>query len=318
MLVLSGSSHPKLAAALAKSLSAPLARRTISRFPDQTFRIRINSFVKRKTVVIVQTLVHPVHDHLIELLLLAAAAKSAGAKKIIAVIPYLAYSRQNKIFLPGEPLSARVIAQMLSAASIDEIITLDLHHSRIAKFFSVPIHNLSFLPTLIDKTISSQLNPDSQLKTHNPQHYIVVAPDRGAASRARLVADRLKLPLLVINKHRDLNTGKISIERPGLAKQGQALKQSHFLLVDDLIVTGDTLVEAAKFLKSRGAKSISIFATHGLFTNGFKKLRSAGINSITISDSVPHKNLPSWIKTISIAPLLSATIKNLTKNWLRL
>src|SRR3990167_6728346 len=149
MLVLSGFSHPQLAAALSKSLSAPLVHRTISRFSDQTFKIRINSNVKDKTVIIVQTLIRPVHDHLVELLLLADACKSADSKKIIAVIPYLAYSKQDQIFLSGEPLSARVIAQVLSSASIDEIIALDLHHDHIAKFFSVPIHNLSFLPTLI-------------------------------------------------------------------------------------------------------------------------------------------------------------------------
>src|SRR3989338_715202 len=172
MFVLSGSSHPQLAAALAKSLSAPLVRRTISRFSDQTYKIRLNSDVKDKTVIIVQSLVHPVHDHLIELLLLADACKSAYSKKIIAAIPYLAYSKQDQIFLSGEPLSARVIAQVLSSTSIDEIITLDLHHDHIAKFFSVPIHNLSFLPALIHET------------------NIVVAHDKGAVSRAKFVANR--------------------------------------------------------------------------------------------------------------------------------
>jgi len=298
MFVLSGSSHPQLAAALAKSLSAPLVRRTISRFSDQTYKIRLNSDVKDKTVIIVQSLVHPVHDHLIELLLLADACKSAYSKKIIAAIPYLAYSKQDQIFLSGEPLSARVIAQVLSSTSIDEIITLDLHHDHIAKFFSVPIHNLSFLPALIHET------------------NIVVAPDKGAVSRAKFVANRFHLPLIVIDKHRSLSTGKVNIKRTVLAPQGQSLTDKRYLIIDDLIVTGDTLVEAAKFLKAGGAKSVSVFATHGIFTNGYEKLHRAGINSITVSDSIPHRKLPSWIKTISTIPLLTEQIKNLTKNRL--
>ena len=304
MLVLSGFSHPQLAAALSKSLSAPLVHRTISRFSDQTFKIRINSNVKDKTVIIVQTLIRPVHDHLVELLLLADACKSADSKKIIAVIPYLAYSKQDQIFLSGEPLSARVIAQVLSSASIDEIIALDLHHDHIAKFFSVPIHNLSFLPALIHETNT------------------VVAPDKGAVSRARTVAEKLSLPLITIDKHRDLVTGKVSIKGIGrrdlAAQQGLSLKDlkgKNCLIVDDLIVTGATLAAAAKFLKSRGAQTVSVFATHGLFTNGFQKLRSSGINSITVSDSIPHKNLPSWIKTISIVPTLTGTINNIINGY---
>lgn len=314
MLILSGQSHPKLAVALATQLSCPLADRSISRFPNQTFKIRLNSDVKGKTVIIIQTLIHPVHDHLIELLLLADAAKSMAATKIIAVIPYLAYSKQDQIFLPGEPLSTRVIAQTLSHTSIDEIITLDLHHDHIAKFFSVPIHNLSFLPTLIDETKRNNLITNKLNELISPTTTVVVAPDSGAVARAQSVADQLRLPLVTIDKHRDRFTGKVKINQRSRFSLNFA-SFANYIIIDDLIVTGDTLAETAKFLKSRGSRSISVFATHGLFTDGFTKFQSAGINSITISDSIPHKKLPSWVKTISIVPTLKNAIENIIKGW---
>lgn len=326
MLILSGSSHPKFAAALAKELKAPLADRAISNFPDKTLRIKINADVKDKTVAIVQTMTHPAHDHLIELLLLADAAKSAKAKKIIAVIPYLAYSKQDQVFLPGEPLSVRVIAQVLSHTSIDEIITLDLHHPHIADFFTIPIHNLSFLPAIASHC---------EAAFGGRGNLVVVAPDEGAAMRARTVAEKLSLPLIIIDKHRSLTTGKVFIspKRSLLAVgQGDSLKDKSCLVIDDLIVTGATLIESAKFLKAGGAKQISVFATHGLLAlqsrslrargrrppaqskrtaglaDGFAKFLSAGINSITISDSIPHQNLPPWIKTISLASLIASSL----------
>lgn len=293
-MVFSGSSNQTLAKKLAKELKTRLGKVELSRFSNDEARVWINETNPGKTAVLVQSLSAPTDQNLVEFCLIADALNRLGVKKIIAVIPWLGYSKQDKVFRPGEPLSVKVIAKMLQVVPLEKVITFDLHNLAIPGFFEVPVINLSgrkVFRELMSKTITDNT--------------VIAAVDAGSVKSSERFSDDLGgVPLVYMNKVRDLVTGKVvfkSISEKVLGK--------NVLIKDDLISSGSTLVEAARFLKSNGAAKIDVCATHHLYVPGAQeKLDKSAINQIIVTDTVEPKSKPKKLKVISVAAMIAAEI----------
>lgn len=298
MVIISGSSHPSFARSLARSLPAPLLLRTIDRFPNGEIHLRLRAPVEKETVVVVQTLHRSVHDQLMELLLLADAAKRAGAASVIGLIPFLAYSKQDKAFLPGEPRSVEVVARTIAASPFDHLVLLDLHDPAIAQLFPIPTTVLSAVSLFSD-----------QVRSEAEGHAVVISPDSGGRQRSREFASLAGLPIIYLDKQRSLLDG--SVRYRGISGE---VEYKHCVLFDDMVLTGATAVGATKFLKENGAASITFAATHGLFFQGFAEFKTAGFKQIFITDSVPlSPGAPSFIQVISAVPLVARALKKLVQ-----
>lgn len=291
MVILSGSSHPALSRSLSGKLGVSLVDRDISRFPDGGIRIRITGDVHGADVAIVQSLQNPIHDHLVEVLLLVDAAKESGAKTVIAVIPWLAYSKQDQAFLSGEPVSARAISRAISGSGADRVVLVDLHHEHIKDFFSVQVNNVSFMDEFVAVFRSGV--PDQQS--------VVVSPDAGGLARSTQVAEKLNIPMLEIKKERSRTTGAVTVLSQTIPVAGKRC-----LIVDDLIETGATVKEVGGFLKDNGAAEVIFAATHGLFSAGWEPIFHSRVDRVYISDSVPTPvGAPSLVTVLPLAPVLA-------------
>ncbi|MBU0618770.1 ribose-phosphate pyrophosphokinase [Patescibacteria group bacterium] len=296
MKVFTGSSNPTLAKKLAQTLKVPFGKVKLSRFSNGEARVWIQDKHPHEAAVIVQSLAPQPDQSLVEFTLIIDALKRFGVKKVIAVMPYLGYSKQDKVFRPGEPLSAKVIVQMLQTAAFDQLITFDLHNQAIVGFFNQPIIQLS--------AQSLFLNHFAQLKT---QDTLIVAPDAGSAKSSAQLAQKLGLEVVYIDKARDLVSGKVSIK--GISR---SVKGKQLIIMDDMIVTGGTLIKAAEFLKKKGAVQIFVGATHHLYVPGTQaKISASPIDQLIVSDTIQAPKQYNKLKIISVAPLLAAAIKKL-------
>ena len=295
MKVFSGSSNQSLAMLIAQKLDCQLAQVELSRFPNGEARVWIKEDKVNDTNIVVQSFSDPADNHLIEFCLLIDAIRRLGARQIMAVIPWMGYCIQDKIFRRGEPLSARVIADIIQSTQVNAIITIDLHNETTLGFFSTPIIHLSATPLFIDF-----------FKKKN-QIDVIIAPDIGAVKESGKVAQALNLPIATINKRRDLHTGKVEI----LGIEGQ-VKGKKVLITDDFISTGSTLMQTAQFLQDRGAKSIVVAVTHHLFVPGVQeKLEASPIDELYISDTIVNQYPASKkLKIISVAEIIATAIKN--------
>ncbi|OGV93486.1 hypothetical protein A3B57_03245 [Microgenomates group bacterium RIFCSPLOWO2_01_FULL_47_10] len=297
--IYAGSSHPELANDISRASHIPLGEITLSRFDNRESRVCIKD-APAQTAVIVQSLSIPVDHHLIEMLLIIDALKRLGTREIILVIPWLGYSKQDKVFRPGEPLSVKVIANCIQTLPINEIITMDLHNPAIGGFFDIPIHNCP-AQSLILEYCNSHL-PTKSL--------IVVAPDAGAIKNSTQVAGKLDVPIAYLNKSRNLESGEVVITDSSRPVDGLDV-----LIVDDLIATGSTIISAARFLKSRGAKSVTVAVTHHLQIKGIQeKIDASDISQCIITDSVQTpQQLSPKITVLPCAGLLAQTLLPMIK-----
>lgn len=296
MLVFSGSSNQPLANKIARSLKTRLGKIELSRFPNDEARVYIKENNPGSRAVLVQSLSHPTDRHLLELMLIGDALVRLGVKKIILVIPWFGYSKQDKVFRPGEPLSSQVVAKILQLLPLEKVITYDLHNPRIIKFFKCPVMNMSgrrLFNNFFKKRVDSRT--------------MIVAPDKGSQNSIKRFAQDLGgLAVALIDKERSLVTGKITLK--GI---DQPVKGMKVLMKDDLIATGNTLVEAAKLLHQQGAKSIEICATHHLFVNGAqKKIDQSPIDKLWITDTVKLKSRSGKLAVLSVADRIVWAIKN--------
>lgn len=291
MLVFSGSSNQSLAKKIAKELGVRVGKVELSRFSNDEARVWVNESNPGKKAVLVQSLSEPTDQNLIEFCLIADALQRLGVKRIIAVIPWLGYSKQDKVFRSGEPLSVKVIAKMLQVVPLDKVITFDLHNLAIPGFFEVAVVNLSGRQVFGD--YCKKLITD---KT------VIAAVDAGSVKSSERFSDDLGgVPLIYMNKVRDLVTGKVvykSISEPVTGK--------HVLIKDDLISTGGTLAAAAEFLQKNGASKIDVCATHHLYVKGAQeKLDKTAINQIMVTDTVERKSASKKLKVISVAGMIA-------------
>ncbi len=295
--IFAGSSNPELARLVAKKSKIPLGRIEIGSFADGEIDVWIKEDVNNSNVFILQSNSKPVNDNIIELSLIADALRRSGAHKITALIPYFGYSRKEKQTRAGEPISAKVVADLIIASGINKVICLDLHADAIVGFFDVPVIYLSALKTLAN-----------ELKEENLKNPVVVAPDVGGVRRARNFAALLNAPLAVIEKHR---SAEVRDHMDVLSISGE-MSQDTAIIVDDIISTGGTIIESAKALKGKGVKKIIVCATHGVFANdAIKNLGGSYADKIFVTDSVSQKNKSSAkIKVVSVANLISDCLSN--------
>ncbi|NMB57503.1 ribose-phosphate pyrophosphokinase [Candidatus Beckwithbacteria bacterium] len=269
MQVFSGSSNLPLAHKIAQNLDCKLAKVEINKFPNQEIRLWINEEKIDHKAVVVQSFAKEPDRMIIEFCLLVDALKRLGVKEITAVIPWMGYCIQDKIFRNGEPLSSRVIADIIQATKVNEIITVDLHNETTQGFFSLPLIHLSATNLFVEKLKNNNLD-------------CLVAPDVGALKETIPIAKAMNLPIVIISKKRDLQTGKVQI----LGIEGD-IEGKNALIVDDFISTGGTLIQAAEFLKKQKAKTITVAATHHLFVEGVEaRLEKSLIDKLYITDTI--------------------------------
>lgn len=296
MKLIAGSSLPELEKDLIAHGAAKMDV-TLNTFANGERRVKVNpSQVAGQTIHLLQSFSDPVDSHFVETLLLADALERAGAKEVRAVIPWMGYSLQDKMFLPGEPIGAKVIASALSNSFISHITLLDLHNSSIPGFFHKPTLHISAQQIFADyirSTISDNI--------------VITSPDFGGLKRAHQLAEQLRLPLANIDKHRDLQTGKVT----AVSIQGENVKNAHVVLFDDCIMSGSTVVETAKLLKLEGAKSVHFLATHGIFTgNAIENLEQSAVDSIVVTNSINRKS-DGKTKKITYLDISSLLLENL-------
>ena len=290
-----GTSTPELASSVARHLGVPLASGTVSQFPDGETRIMIEESVRGADCYIVQSTCAPVNHNLMELLVLIDALRRASAWRINAVVPYFGYARQDKKVQAREPITAKLVANLLETAGADRVIAVDLHAGQIQGFFDVPLDHLTALPILGDHLRKTDLT-DS----------IVVSPDIGRATEARRLANYLNLPLAMLYKRRTSPTetevmhviGDVEGKRP--------------ILIDDMISTAGTMRQGIEALLRLGAKpDIRVAATHPVFTPpATERLTHPAITGIFVTDTVPlREDLPN-VTVLSVAPLLAKAIQN--------
>ncbi len=308
MNIIAGSSNPQLAQAIFLALKKKVPEITsqyidleITKFANDEKRIWLKNEkqVRGRKVCLVQSFSQPVDENLIETLLIIDALERLGAKEVSLIIPWLGYSLQDKVFRPGEAIAAKVVADMLSNSFVSRVFLLDLHNPSIPGFFSVPTYHLS----------ADQLFVDYLQTAGYLNNAVVVSPDFGGLKRARHLASTLQLPLLNIDKSRDLATGAVTAH----ALHGGKIAGKNALLFDDVIVSGGTAVSIANLLKQEGAKQVIFTATHGIFCNdGLRKIAQSQLDQVIISNSIAQSTLTDKIKQID----LSALFVNALLDWI--
>lgn len=294
MVILSGTSNQALSQEIAEILKIQVVKREIGRFPGGEIRVRILDDLSRETVVLIQSLENPIHDHLMELLLLADATKKFRSSRLIVLIPYLGYSKQDQIFRSGEPLSSRVIAQAINTTEYDRAVFLELHSENILAFFRPNATDLSLKMVFADK-----IRPTLQ------GNALVISPDDGGLKRSREFATLLGAPFAKLSKTRDRTIGEVRIHRVSAPVSGRQC-----FIFDDMISTGATVIEATAFLSGAGARSITVCATHGLFTKGWELFVNARVDRLLVSDSVPlPPGAPGYVEVVSTAPTLAQALR---------
>lgn len=300
MILFSGTSNEPLSQKIADILGIHLGEREIARFSDGEIRPWIQQNVRDETVFILQSFSQPLSEYIMECILIADAVKRGAPRKMIGIIPYFGYARQDKQHRVGEPVSARVIAKLLEVVPFHEVITIDLHNDAIVGFFRIPVVHLSALPIMGD-----------YLQTTDLTDSVIISPDVGGVRRARNMAFMLNLPLVVMEKRRQLDRTDKSDTYQIIGD----VKDKHAIVIDDIISTGGTIINSVNSLKEAGVKTITVCASHGILSgNAVEQLSSAPIDSIIISDTIYHPELVhnKRFKIVSVAPVIAQTLKTIT------
>lgn len=299
MKLLAGSANPTLAKKIATGLGIEQLAVESQHFANGGRRVHITSKARGENIILVQSFSEPTDQHIIETLLLIDALERMGARHINLVIPWMGYSFQDKVFREGEPIAAKVIANVLSNTYTKRAFLLDLHNPSIPGFFSLPTHHLSALGMFVEHA----------KKNVNLKNAVVASPDFGGLKRARSFAQELDLPLINIDKHRDLNSGQVT----AVGLHGDASGKT-ILLFDDSILSGGTVAEAAKLLKEQGAQQVIFFATHGLLVgNGREKLQQSAVDQVVITNSVHQADLPTKIVQLDCSAIFVEELRD----WMR-
>lgn len=301
-VILAGSGCPALAENVAWALGTYAHPVQVSRFADGEIGVELGASLRNRRVFILQTCAAPVHDHIMELMLMVDACRRASAAEITAVVPFLAYSRQDRKARPRSPISAKVLAKMLEGVGIDRLMTLDLHSGQVQGFYEVPCDNLPGAAVLAPEIGRGLLGDD----------VCVVATDLTGLQRARAFAKRLEqeVDLAVVDKRRAKG-----MQTPETAILGEVAGR-HCILIDDMIDTAGTLVAAADALRAAGASAISMVATHGLFSGeAVRRVAGMGLQNLWVTDTLPQKEEITGlrgVKVITVAPLLAECIRRVT------
>ncbi|MBM3536450.1 MAG: ribose-phosphate pyrophosphokinase [Alphaproteobacteria bacterium] len=301
MKVLACNSNRPLAEAICAYLNLPLTKASVRRFADMEVFVEILENVRGEDVFVVQSTSYPANDHLMELLVSIDALRRGSARRITAVIPYYGYGRQDRKSGPRTPISAKLVANLITEAGADRVVTLDLHAGQIQGFFDIPTDNLFAAPVFV-KDIKERLNG---------KDLVMISPDVGGVLRARSIAKRVDGDLAIVDKRR---------ERAGVSEVMNVIgevKGRTCILVDDILDSGGTLCNAAEALMDHGAESVSVYCVHGVFSGGaVARVTSSPIKSVVITDSIMATEavrLAQNVRQLSIAPLLAEAIKRISE-----
>src|ERR1700752_3421744 len=284
--LVAGNSNPVLAQEIANWLHLPLTKATVRRFADMEIFVEIQENVRGSDVFIVQSTSFPANDHLMELLIITDALRRASARRITAVIPYFGYARQDRKVGSRSPISAKLVANLITNAGVDRVMTLDLHAGQIQGFFDIPTDNLYAAPLMV-RDIKERFDLTNVM---------VISPDVGGVARARGLAKRINTPLAIVDKRR---------ERPGESEVMNVIGDVagyNCILVDDIVDSGGTLVNAAEALIAHGAKEVSAYITHGVLSGGAAaRIASSRLKELVITDSIQATDAIK--KTVNIRSL---------------
>lgn len=295
--LVTGNANPVLAREVSSSLGIELCDAAVDRFSDGEIRVRIRQTVRGADVFVIQPTCPPVNDHLMELLLIIDAARRASARKVIAVIPYYGYARQDRKQTGRVPISARLVANLIETAGADRVLTMDLHAGQIQGFFNIPVDNLRADWIFAD-----------HIRTHlvGMENAVIVSPDAGGAVRARMVAEQLDLPLAILEKRRSHDGSVVDVMNViGDVKSKMAI------LVDDILASGGTLVKAARRLLDDGAAEVRAYCTHGLFAgDALEILASSPLKQIVVTNTIFREQAEKSgiVEYISVGEHLAKTI----------
>src|SRR5919202_607535 len=299
LMIVSGRGYPALAESIADRLDMDLSPVELHEFANGELYARYLESVRGADMFIVQSLCDPVNANLMQLLIMIDAAKRASAKRIVAVIPWYAYSRQDRKTKPREPITARLVANMIAAAGAERVMTMDLHSGQIEGYFSFPVDHLTAMHTFVDYFVDQGFR--------DAEDAVVVAPDTGEVKVAKQLAGHLRLPWAIVNKMRD---------KPDQSEVTHVIGEvegKRAIMIDDVIATGGTLVNAAERLIGEGATEVYAAATHGEFSGGaYRKIEISPLKEVVVTNTLPLKEGEprSKIKTLNIAPILASTIRN--------
>ena len=296
MKLVAGNANRPLAEAIAAYLDVTLARCTVKRFADMEIFVELQENVRGEDVFILQSTSFPANDHLMELLILIDACRRSSAKRITAVIPYFGYARQDRRTAGRTPISAKLVANLITEAGADRVLTVDLHAGQIQGFFDIPTDNL-FAAPVITRDIRERLPMGER---------IVVSPDAGGVVRARALSKRLETPLAIVDKRRD---------RPGESEVMNIIgdvRGRSCILLDDIVDSGGTLCNAAEALLADGASEVSAYITHGVLSGGaVSRIANSKLKELVITDSIQPTEavkVARNIRVMSIAPLMGEAI----------
>jgi len=297
LTIFSGNSNLKLAEKICKNLNVKLGKALVGRFSDGEVRVKIEDNIRGKDVFVIQSICPPVNENLVELLVILDAVRRASPQRITAVIPYFGYARQDRKDQPRVPITAKLVANLLTVAGADRVLTLDLHTGQIQGFFDIPLDHLY--------SVNVFLNYFKKIKVGK---LAIVSPDVGGIKMARAYAKRFKANLAIVDKRRN------SPDTTEVMHILGEVKNKNVILVDDIIATGSSLVEAASALKKSGANKIFACVSHGVLSgNATKKIERSSIDLLVITDSIPLKedSYSKKIKLVSVGKLFSEAIKRI-------
>lgn len=298
LAVFTGNANPQLAKKICELLNIPLTDVLVSKFSEGETRIKIQENIRGKDTFIIQPTCPPSNDNLMELLILVDAARRASAKRITAVVPYYGYARQDRKDQPRVPITAKLVANLMTAAGANRVLAMDLHANQIQGFFDIPVDHLYGINALCDYFHNKAL-----------KNVVMVSPDVGGIKMARAYAKRLGAGLAIVDKRRE------SPEKTEVMHVLGNVKGKHAILVDDIIATGGSMIEAVEVLKNQGVKDVYAAVSHGILSGtAISRIKNCkALKELVITDTIPLSDSKkiSKIKVVSVAPLLAEAIRRI-------
>jgi len=298
MKLLACNSNLALSEEIATTLNIPLTKASIKKFSDEEIFVEVNENVRGQDVYVIQSTSKPANDNLVELLVCIDALKRASAKQITAVIPYFGYARQDRKPGPRTPISAKLVANLITKSGADRVLTIDLHAGQIQGFFDIPVDNLYAAPILLEDI----------KKNYDLDRTVIISPDVGGVVRARYIANRLNIGLAIVDKRRE--TANISEVLNIIGD----VKEKNCILIDDIVDTAGTLTNAGEALLNIGAKTVSAYVSHGVLSgNALEKIKKSVLTEIVTTNTISNllSEDKNKIRRLSVAPLIAEAVKRI-------
>jgi len=298
MKLLACNSNLALSEEIATTLNIPLTKASIKKFSDEEIFVEVNENVRGQDVYVIQSTSKPANDNLVELLVCIDALKRASAKQITAVIPYFGYARQDRKPGPRTPISAKLVANLITKSGADRVLTIDLHAGQIQGFFDIPVDNLYAAPILIEDI----------KKNYDLDRTVIISPDVGGVVRARYIANRLNIGLAIVDKRREAANISEVLNIIG------DVKEKNCILIDDIVDTAGTLTNAGEALLNVGAKTVSAYVSHGVLSgNALEKIKKSVLTEIVTTNTISSllSEDKNKIRRLSVAPLIAEAVKRI-------